>query len=220
MEFLRAAPLYADRVEAGRVLARQLAGELGDAVVVGLARGGVVVAGEVAAALALPLDVLAVRKVRHPWQPEYAIGAVTPQDGVYIRARDGLTEAQVQAAVELAEKQARELDARLHQSVGQLELEGAACILVDDGLATGATMIAAARWAHRRRSARVVAAVPVGATDSLRTLAAETDAVVCPYPLARFYAVGVWYESFAQVDDEDVRRLLAAQRSAQGAPAL
>jgi putative phosphoribosyl transferase len=218
VEVLRAGPLFADRVEAGRVLARRLEGERTDAVVVGLARGGVVVAAEVAAALALPLDVLAVRKVRHPWQPEYAIGAVTPQDGVYVRARDGLTEAQLEAAVELAKEQARGLDARLHASAPSLDLEGATCILVDDGLATGATMIAAARWARRRGAARVVAAVPVGASDSLHVLAAETDAVVCPYPLARFSAVGVWYGSFAQVGDDDVRQLLLAQRPAE-APA-
>jgi putative phosphoribosyl transferase len=219
VEFLREAPLFADRVDAGRVLARQLESERADAVVVGLARGGVVVAAEVAAVLALPLDVLAVRKVRHPWQPEYAIGAVTPEDGVYVRGPDGLTDAQVEAAVEHAKEQARELDARLHESVPPLPVEGRTCILVDDGLATGATMIAAARWARGRRAARVVAAVPVGATASLRELESEADAVVCPHALAEFYAVGLWYGSFAQVDDDDVRRLLAAERRAEEAPA-
>jgi putative phosphoribosyl transferase len=203
--------LFADRRHAGRLLARPLEPERGgNAVVVGLARGGVVVAAEVAVALGLPLDVVAVRKVRHPWQPEYAIGAVTPGAGVYVRGPDGLTPDEVQAAVSAARARAAELDARLHEDSAPIELRGRTCILVDDGLATGATMIAAVRWARSLSAARVVAAVPVAALASVSLLEAEADAVVCPHELDPFGAVGLWYESFEQVEDEDVKRLFAA----------
>jgi predicted phosphoribosyltransferase len=209
---LQDAPLFTDRREAGRLLARELEHERGtDAVVVGLARGGVVVAREVAIELGLPLDVVAVRKVGHPWQPEYAIGAVAPGDGTYVRGPDGLTVEQVQAAVESAKARAVELDRLLHEQAPPLDLAGRACILVDDGLATGATMVAAVRWARARRAARVVAAVPVAAKPSLMFLEFEADEVVCPHAVEHFFAVGAWYAEFGQVADEEVRRLLAAR---------
>jgi putative phosphoribosyl transferase len=133
-------PLFRDRFDAGRLLASALADEHWiDAVVIGLARGGVQVAAEVARLLDLPLDAVAVRKVRHPWQPEYAIGAVTPADGVYLRGRNGLSDTQVAAAVATAQGQAEELDRRLHAHRLPLELAGRQALIVDDGLATGAT---------------------------------------------------------------------------------
>lgn len=203
--------MFADRRHAGRLLARALEPERGqDAVVVGLARGGVVVAAEVAAALRLPLDVVAVRKVGHPWQPEYAIGAVTPGDGIYVRGPDGLAPEEVQRAVDAARARAAELDARLHADRAPIELRGRTCVLVDDGLATGATMVAAARWARSRGAARVIAAVPVAARVSVSLLEGEADAVVCPHELDRFGSVGIWYESFDQVGDAEVRRMLDA----------
>ena len=215
VELLGQVGLLADRREGGRLLSGWLESARGtDAVVVGLARGGVVVAAEVAARLRLPLDVVAVRKVGHPWQPEYAIGAVTPGDGVYVRGPNGLTEEQVQAAVEEAKARARELDERLHEETPPVELAGRTCILVDDGLATGATMIAAVRWARLRCAARVIAAVPVGAGASLLRIEAEADTVVCPHKLDPFFAVGLYYARFEQVEDEEVRRLLAASTRA------
>ncbi|HUP33213.1 MAG TPA: phosphoribosyltransferase family protein [Gaiellaceae bacterium] len=217
-ELLAEAPLFADRRDAGRLLARRLESERGtDAVVVGLARGGVVTAAEVASALRLPLDVVAVRKVGHPWQPEYAIGAVTPGDGVYVRGPDGLTDEQVQAAVGGAKSRAEELDRRLHQDSGPVELAGKTCVLVDDGLATGATMIAAVRWARSRGAARVVAAVPVAALASLPLVEAEADAAVCLHELDPFVAVGFWYGTFDQVEDGEVKRLLAVSALAAAA---
>lgn len=180
----------------------------------GLARGGVVVAAEVAAALRLPLDVVAVRKVRHPWQHEYAIGAVTPGDGVYVRGPDGLAPEEVKRAVDTARSRAAELDARLHEDRAPIELRGRTCVLVDDGLATGATMVAAVSWARSRGAARVVAAVPVAARVSVSLLEGEADAVVCPHQLDRFGSVGFWYESFDQVEDAEVRRLLGASTPA------
>jgi len=211
---IRAARIFADRVDAGAVLAEALESESGDAlVVVGLARGGVEVAAEVARRLRAPLDVVAVRKVGHPLQPEYAIGAVTPGGGVYIRSSDGLSEAQVAAAVADATGAAERLDERLHADHGSLPLEGRTVLVVDDGLATGATMIAALRWARARGAAHTVAAVPVAATRSLDLLRGEANAVVCPYAISHFFAVGDWYASFDQVDDARVISLLGENRA-------
>jgi putative phosphoribosyl transferase len=208
-------PLFADRAAAGRLLATELEDEReDDAVVVGLARGGVVVAAEVAKALGLPLDAVAVRKVGHPWQPEYAIGAVAPGDGAYIRAHDGLTDQEVAAVVAATREKAAELDSRLHAEHPALELAGHPCILVDDGLATGATMIAAARWARARGASRVVAVAPVGAKATAELVRCEADAVVCQHRPEAFFAVGPCYRVFGQVEDEAVVRLLAAGRAA------
>jgi putative phosphoribosyl transferase len=204
--------LFNDRAAAGRLLADALKTERGE-VVVGLARGGVVVAAEVARLLDLPLDALAVRKIGHPWQPEYAIGAVAPGDGVYVRAHDGLTDVEVSTAVAAAKAKAAALDRRLHPEAEPVRLDGRRCILVDDGLATGATMIAAVRWARNGGASRVVAAAAVGARDSADLVREEADAVVCPYELEQFLAVGVWFDLFEQVGDADVLRLLAQARA-------
>lgn len=202
-------PRFRDRVDAGRQLAPLLEGERGPGtVVVGLPRGGVPVAAEVARALGAPLDVVAVRKVGHPWQPEYAIGAVTSGGGLVLRGRDGLTEEEVERAVTGARLRAEGLDRELRRGRPAPDLAGRTVVLVDDGLATGATMLAAVRWARAQQAGRVVVAVPVGAASSVRALAAEADAVVCPYALRDFGAVGYWYADFGQVATAEVLRLL------------
>jgi putative phosphoribosyl transferase len=212
---LLADALFLDRTDAGRQLGDALQDERGrDTVVVGLARGGVQVAAEVARALEAPLDVVAVRKVRHPWQPEYALGAVTPGGGVYVHGSNGLTEDELAQAVAAAKEQALELDRRLHARRSSMSLERKTAILVDDGLATGATMIAAARWAKAARAGRVVAAVPLAAAESARLLRLEVDDVVALYTPRRFFGVAAWYVRFPQIDDDDVLQLLedAARR--------
>lgn len=210
--------VFSDRVDAGRRLASELrARELDMDVVVGLARGGVKVAAEVARALGRPLDALAVRKVGHPWHPEYAIGAVTPgDDGRYVRARDGLTQEQVDKAVDRAKRAADELDGRLHERHEPVRPAGCRVLLVDDGLATGATMIAAVRWARGAGAEWVVVAVPVAARSSAQQLRAEADEVICIRELEPLWSVGTWFEDFAQVTDEEVVRLL----DELGAPAV
>jgi len=213
-QYLLGEPLFADRRDAGRELAAALEAERGaDTVVVGLARGGVEVAAEVARVLGAPLDAVAVRKVGHPWQPEYGIGAVTPGGGVYLRGPDGLSDEELAAVVEETQAKAAALDERLHAEHPALDLGGKTALLVDDGLATGATMIAALRWARAAGAARVVAALPVAAAASLATIRAESDGVVCPHALEAFLAVGFWYESFAQASDEEVIRFLAENRA-------
>jgi putative phosphoribosyl transferase len=202
--------LFSDRVDAGRELAAALGRiELEDAVVVGLARGGVVVAAEVARIRSLPLDALAVRKVGHPWQPEYGLGAVTPGGGgVYVRSSDGLGEEELRQAVERASAKADELDAVIHAGREPLDLHGKTAVVVDDGLATGATMIAAVRWARTRGAAHVVVAVPVAAAESAGLLRREADQVVCPNEERHFGAVGYWYDAFDQVENDEVVELL------------
>ena len=202
--------LFRDRLDAGRHLAEALERmQLGDAVVVGLARGGVTVAAEVARRLSLPLDALAVRKIGYPFQPEYGIGAVTPgAGGVYLRTDEGLDEADLRRVIEQAQEKADALDRLLHERHRPLELRGKTAVLVDDGLATGATMVAAVRWARSRGAARVVVAVPVGAAQSTGALRREADEVVCPHEERRFGAVGFWYDVFTQVENAEVIALL------------
>jgi putative phosphoribosyl transferase len=202
--------LFRDRADAGRHLSAALAAAgTGDAVVVGLARGGVLVAAEVARRLALPLDALAVRKIGYPWQPEYGIGAVTPgQGGVYLRTREDLSDAELQRAIDQATAKAEELDRILHEAHPRASVRGRTAVLVDDGLATGATMMAAVRWARDEGAVRVVVAVPVAATQSVQALREEADEVVCPFAESRFGAVGFWYDVFTQVENDEVLALL------------
>ena len=166
------------------------------------------VARVVADALHLPLEILVVRKVRHPWQPEYAIGAVAVGAEAYVRARDGLTDREVEAAVALARVEAEALQRRLRRGLPQPAVAGRTVVLVDDGLATGATMIASARWARQLGAWRVVAAAPVAARPTVDLLSREADEVVCARTVDDLGAVGLWYADFRPVHDEDVDEIL------------
>lgn len=210
------AALFRDRADAGRELARSLAHvELDDAVVVGLARGGVAVAAEVARALSLPLDALAVRKIGYPRQPEYGLGAVAPGGVVYVRTSEDLGEDELREVVTRAAEEAATLDGTLHAAHPALPVRGRTVVIVDDGLATGATMVAAVRWARTHGAGRVVVAVPVGAFQTAAMLRSdEADAVVCAHEKHRFGAVGFWYDAFDQLTDDDVIALLDAGRDA------
>jgi putative phosphoribosyl transferase len=201
---------YHDRVDAGVQLAASIDRRtLGDAVVVGLARGGLPVAAEVARRFSLPLDALAVGKVGHPLQPEYALGAVAHgSDDVYLRSRDGLTDRELRGAVDQASRRCAELDRVLHGDTPAVDVHGKSAVLVDDGLATGATMVAAVRWARAHGAVRVVVAVPVGAAQSLGLLRREADEVICPCSHHDLGAVGLWYDDFSPVETDEVLRLL------------
>jgi putative phosphoribosyl transferase len=211
--------IYADRVDAGRALANALARyrAVPDAIVLGLPRGGVPVAYEVARALELPLDVLLVRKLGLPEQPELAMGAIASGGALvvneevthYLGGNAGAFAAV--RAREQAELERRERDFR--GSRPPLELSGRAAILVDDGLATGATMEAAVRAVRSLGTGRVVVAVPVASAQARARIEGLADEVVCLATPRFFSAVGQWYADFGQTGDEEVRDLLERARA-------
>jgi putative phosphoribosyl transferase len=205
---------FHDRKEAGRLLAERLSRYAGraDVLVLGLPRGGVPVAYEVALALNAPLDVFVVRKLGVPGHEELALGAVA-SGGVHVLNEEvvaavGLDEQVIErvAVRELAEVARREREYRGERPPP--ELRGKVVILVDDGLATGASMRAAAMAARQLGPKQVVVAVPVAADQTCDEFRDNVDEVVCAFTPEPFYAVGLWYENFEQTSDDEVRRLL------------
>jgi putative phosphoribosyl transferase len=207
--------LFRNRADAGRQLAKHLERYSLDpnAIVLGLPRGGVPVAYEIAVALKLPLDVYIVRKLGVPWHEELAMGAVAADgscvvdQGIIESAGIGVAEFRQTLERELAELRRRESlyrDDRPHP-----DLERKNVIVVDDGLATGASMFSAISALRRRNPAQIVVAVPVAPADTVRRLEQSADRVVCPHQPPYFGAVGLYYQNFTQTTDGDVRRLLA-----------
>lgn len=207
--------MFTNRTDAGRQLARALGHLHGrEAVVLALPRGGVPVAAEIAAALHAPLDLVLVRKIGVPGRPELAAGAVVDGDrseivlNEEILAAAGVSHAYVErcAALELKEIERRR---RLYLSGRpRVSVAGRTAIVVDDGIATGATIRAALRSVRRHRPAHLVLAVPVAPPDTVAEIRAEVDELVClstPYP---FGAIGAFYRDFHQVGDDEVRALL------------
>ena len=210
--------VFEDREAAGRALAAGLGAWRArpDAIVLGLPRGGVPVAFEVARALDLPLDVLVVRKLGLPWQPELAMGAIAGGGALvvneevlrYLPPGDGAFEA-------VRAREQRELERREREYRGDrppLDPRGLSVILVDDGLATGATMEAAVRSLQSLGARRVVVAVPVAAVEARERIASVADEVVCLETPEFFSAVGQWYRDFGQTSDTEVTELLACAR--------
>ena len=210
---------FRDRAEAGRLLAELLRDYKGreDVVVLALPRGGVPVAYEVAEALGLPLDVFVVRKLGAPGHPELAMGAIASGGLVVLNkgvaAALGVDEAGVRRVIEseLAELQRRE--ALYRGTHDPPDVEGKTVILVDDGLATGSTMRAAALAVRRLSPARVVVAVPVAAEETCREFEDVVDEIICEVTPRPFHAVGLWYDDFSQTSDEEVREFLASARA-------
>ena len=209
---------YRSRRDAGRALADDVAARVpaGPVVVLGLARGGVPVAAEVAARLDAPLDVLTVRKIGTPGHVELAIGAMA-SGGLVVRndgliERLGLSDADVAARVAVARRELDERDARLRGDRPPPALTGVTVVLVDDGLATGATMRAAVAAVRTAEPAHVIVAVPVGPPDTVAELATEADDVVCPRQPPDFMAVGEWYREFGETTDAEVIALLTDRR--------
>lgn len=207
---------YADRQEAGKALARELQryADREDVVVLGLPRGGVPVAWEVAQSLHAPLDVFVVRKLGVPGHEELAMGAIA-SGGVRVLNEDvvrwyQLSDMTIEAVArvegaELARRERAYRDGRAAEA-----LTGRIVIIVDDGLATGSSMRAAVQAARDLRPSRIIVAVPVGASETCRALEQLADEVVCAFTPDPFTAVGLWYDDFSQTTDDEVRKLLAA----------
>jgi putative phosphoribosyl transferase len=214
--------IFEDRADAGRALASVLRayGEAKDAIVLALPRGGVPVGFEIAQALGLPLDVLVVRKLGLPWQPELAMGAIASGGALVLNedvlrfggAREGVLE-------QVRRRELQELERREKAYRGArlpLDMAGRTGILVDDGLATGATMEAAVKALGALGAKRVVVAVPVASPEARERIAALADEVVCLESPAHFSAVGQWYRDFRQTSDTEVGELL--DRASGGRP--
>jgi predicted phosphoribosyltransferase len=211
---------FRDRREAGRLLAARLSAYANrpDVLVLALPRGGVPVAAEVARALGAPLDVFVVRKLGVPGHEEFAFGAIAT-GGVRVLNEDVVRALQIPDRVidGVAAREQEELARRERVYRGDrppLDVRGRTVILVDDGLATGATMHAAIRALRQQQPARIVVAVPTASPEACDELKRVVDDVVCATTPDPFYAVGLWYEDFSQTTDEEVRELLARSTGA------
>lgn len=205
---------FHDRRDAGRQLADRLTSyaERSDVVVLGLPRGGIVVAHEVATRLKVPLDLFLVRKLGVPGHPELAMGAIA-QGRVEVLSRDLIRDLGIPHALieQVAVRERLELERRdaLYRGARRpMVVRDRTVVLVDDGLATGSTMEAAILALKLRDPARIVVAVPVGALETCERLGRMVDEVVCVSTPEPFNAVGLWYEEFPQTTDEEVTRLL------------
>jgi putative phosphoribosyl transferase len=205
---------FRDRAHAGKVLARALSRYAGrdDVIVLALPRGGVPVAAELARALGAQLDVFVVRKLGLPGHEELAMGAVAPGGVLVLDDRLvrglGIPDEVLQETVEKELRELERREAAYRAGRPPLDLEGKTVILVDDGLATGATMRAAALALRKYKPARVVVAVPVASAETCDEFRADVDEIVCALTPSPFHAVGLWYDDFSQTSDDEVRELL------------
>jgi putative phosphoribosyl transferase len=214
---------FKDRRDAGRQLARYCQHYAGaNPLIIGLPRGGVIVAAEIANALNAPLDIIVVRKIGSPFQAELAIGAVYEAGGPQVLLderlvqRLGVAEQYIQYQVQ---EQIREIRRRQHAYRGSekpIPIRGRITIVVDDGVATGASTRAALRAVRAQEPGLLVLAIPVAAPDSLNMLKSEADEVICLLAPEHFRAVGEFYQDFDQTTDDEVIELLAQARSTQG----
>lgn len=214
--------IFRNRVEAGKRLGEALKSYRGkDAVVLGIPRGGVVVASEVADALRAPLDIVVTRKIEAPGEPEFALGAVT-QEGDVIMDRQAAESlgASSEYLDDQIRKKRKEVDDRMKALRGDKpypRLEGKVVLIVDDGIATGSSVSAAVISVKKRRAKEIVVAVPVAPKDAIETLAEDGTKVVCLQTPGPFLAIGEFYGDFGQVEDIEVKRILDRARAADPA---
>jgi len=215
---MRLREAYRDRSDAGRALAEALRPELAgesDALVLALPRGGVPVAYEVARAFHLPMDVWVVRKLGFPGRPELAFGAIGP-GGVRVLNPElrGFVNDEMIEAVETQER--AELERRERTYRGDRpppDVKGRTVVLVDDGVATGSTLLAAVRAVRACAPRRIVVAVPVASREAEDVLSRKADAFVCPWIPEPLAAISMWYRDFSQTEDDEVRALLARREA-------
>jgi putative phosphoribosyl transferase len=213
----------ADRRSAGLALAQALLRDRppGPVVVLALPRGGVPIGAEIARALDAPLDLLLVRKIGAPWQPELAVAALvdgSPPDIVVdaeLMALAGVDQAYVEAQAQIEQQEIERRRRAYLAGRAPLPLQGATVIVIDDGIATGTTARAALKALRRRQPARLVLAVPVGPRDTLAALRKEVDDLVCLAEPEPFHAIGLHYDDFHQVSDAEVLTALAAANAAR-----
>jgi predicted phosphoribosyltransferase len=219
--------LYRDRHDAGEKLADALEDLRGtpNLLVLALPRGGVPVAEAVARRLGAPLDAFVVRKIGYPGHEEFAMGAVASGGIVLVNpaVAGQLSEETFRGALERAVRELNERERSYRGVRPPAQIEGRTIVLVDDGLATGATMRAAVEAIRRRRPERIIVAVPIASPEACEALAREVDRVVCAATPEPFHAVGLWYEDFSPTTDDEVRHILASAGSsrevgAEGAP--
>jgi predicted phosphoribosyltransferase len=215
--------LFADRREAGRLLATRLRDYRGpDTIVLALPRGGIPVGYEVARAVGVPLDVFVVRKLGVPGHEELAMGAIASGDVVVLNPelidQLGLPHEAIEAVLDAERRELRRRDSAYRERAAPLDVRGRTAILVDDGLATGATMLAAIEALRKLVPARIIVAVPVAPPDTCQVLSAAADAVVCAVTPQPFHGVGLWYRDFSQTTDDEVKELLRAARSIESQP--
>jgi putative phosphoribosyl transferase len=215
--------MFRDRIDAGRQLAEVVASRLGQpssppgvkgCVVLGLPRGGVPVAALVADALGARLDVLVVRKIGVPWQPELALGAVGEGGAVVLNdgvlSASGVDPDELAALIARTSQEVQDVVAQLRPGAGPVDVSGRMAIVVDDGVATGATARAAASVLRQSGSGPVILAAPVASAITCESLASAFDEVICAMTPTRFGSVGQYYERFEQVNITEVRQLLDA----------
>jgi predicted phosphoribosyltransferase len=219
--------LYRDRRDAGEKLADALADLRGtpDLLVLALPRGGVPVAEPVARRLGAPLDVFVVRKIGFPGNEEFAMGAVASGGVVLVNPAlvGQLPEEQFNRALERAVRELSERDRSYRAGRPPPKVAGRTVVLIDDGLATGATMRAAIEALRRQGPRQIIVAVPIASPDTCEALAREVDRVVCAATPEPFHAVGLWYDDFSPTTDDEVRQILASsgsgrEESAESAP--
>ncbi|HET9793782.1 MAG TPA: phosphoribosyltransferase [Thermoanaerobaculia bacterium] len=209
--------IFTDRRHAGRVLAQKLSdyAHRPDVVVLGLPRGGVPVAWEVARALDAPLDVFVVRKIGHPGNPELAIGAIASGDVTVLShdliARLGVSRDAIDDAIARERQELGRRERAYREGRPPLPLAGKTVLLIDDGLATGATMRAAVAAVRKLSPRSIVVAVPVASSEACDDAAAAAEACICVSTPPHFMAVGEWYADFGQTTDEEVREFLSTR---------
>lgn len=207
--------LFRDRRDAGRALAAEL-DQYRDAkpIVLGLPRGGVAVAFEVARELDAPVDVCVVRKLAAPDEPELGIGAVAEDGALWVNrgtmALVGVSSAELPKLIEAQRAEVEARVKRLRKGAAPLDVRGRLVLVVDDGIATGGTVRAAVETLRARGAERIVVAVPVGASSAVDEIAKVADEVVCPHSERTFFAVGQWYDDFTATTDDEVIELLAS----------